>query len=215
MREQQGYDNSFCKEAVQISYMPYLMRKKYFLLSLVVFFSASIFAQPTATDKDSANKKPPPPKDRNMFGLYIPRGLKVNSVGIEDGYIFYPVPNSSLIYLLNRKGELVHQWKGNYTVFQAYLQDDGSVIQGAQDPDYPTFGCCGPYGRIQKISWEGKMLWDFEYANEDHIAHHDFTVMPNGHILAIAYETMTYDKAMALGRSPEKTPKAGPWSCAA
>ena len=31
--------------------------------------------------------------------------------------------------------------------------------------------------------------------------------MPNGHILAIAYEAKTYDEAIAMGRKPEKTPK--------
>ena len=78
----------------------------------------------------------------------------------------------------------------NYGVFNAYLQDDGSLIQGAFDPDFPVFGFGGPYGRIQKISWDSKIFWDFEYANEQQIVHHDFTVMPNGHILAIAYEAI-------------------------
>jgi hypothetical protein len=35
--------------------------------------------------------------------------------------------------------------------------------------------------------------------------------MPNGHILAIAYEAKSYDQAIAMGRKPEKTPKDGPW----
>ena len=150
-------------------------------------------------DKDSANKKATP-KPRNMFGIGVPRGLTMSSEGLADGYVLFAVPNSPFIYLINRKGEVVHQWKSNYGVFEAYLQDDGSLIQAADDPDYPVFGCCGPYGRIQKITWDGKILWDYEYANEQHIVHHDFTVMPNGHILAIAYEVMPYDKAIAIGK---------------
>lgn len=183
------------------------MKKKIFIIQLLICITIVSFSQA----KDSAAQKTPAPKDRNMFGLYIPRGLKINSEGLADGYIMFAVPNSALMYLLNRRGEVVHQWKGNYGVFGGSLMDDGSLVQGAADPDFPVFGCCGPYGRIQKISWDGKMLWDFEYANEEHILHHDFTVMPNGHILAIAYETMPYNKAIALGRQPEKTPKSGPW----
>ncbi|MEJ7684599.1 MAG: arylsulfotransferase family protein [Segetibacter sp.] len=89
--------------------------------------------------------------------------------------------------------------------------DDGSLVQSAEDPDYPVFGFGGPYGRIQKINWDSKMLWDFEYANEEHIVHHDFTVLPNGNVLAIAYETKSYNDAIAKGRKPEMIPKSGPW----
>ena len=146
-----------------------------------------------------------------MFGLHIPRGLKVNTPGIADGYIIFAVPNSPYVYLLNRRGEVVHQWKGSYGAFNAYLQNDGSVMLGEFDPDFPTFGFGGPYGRLQKISWDNKVLWDFELANDTEIIHHDFNVMPNGHILAIAYEAKSYDQAIAMGRKPEKTPKDGPW----
>lgn len=187
------------------------MKKSFLLLQLLLCIAIVLFSQPNTNSKDTV-KKAPAAKDRNMFGLYIPRGLKINSDGLADGYILFSVPNSALLYLLNRRGEVVHQWKGNYGVTHAYMMDDGSLFQGAMDPDFPVFGCCGPYGRIQRISWDGKMMWDFEYANEDHIVHHDFTVMPNGHILAIAYETMSYDKAIALGRKKEMIPKSGPWS---
>lgn len=186
------------------------MKKTCIFLFLLINVSTGIFCQPNTND--SSGKKPPAPKGRDMFGYNIPRGLKINSPGLADGYIMFAVPNSPFIYLINRRGDVVHEWKSNYSLFEAYLQDDGSLIQAAEDPDFPVFGCCGPYGRIQKISWDGKILWDYEYANEQHIVHHDFTVMPNGHILAIAYEVMPYDKAIAMGRKAELTPKSGPWT---
>ncbi len=157
--------------------------------------------------KDDAKGK----KDRNMFGLHIPRGLRINSDSLADGYIMFAVPNSPLMYLINRKGEVVHEWKGNYGSMHAYLMDDGSVVQSAIDPDFPTFGFGGPFGRIQKITWDGKMVWDFEYANEIEMVHHDFTVLPNGNVLALAYEVKSYDDAIAKGRKPELIPKSGPW----
>jgi len=148
-----------------------------------------------------------------MFGHRIPRGLTKTSEGLAEGYIMFTVPNSPMSYLVNRKGEVVHQWKGNYSVDTSvgYLLDDGSLIQCAVDPDYPVFGHGGPYGRIQKITWDSKMLWDFEYANEKEIVHHDIAVLPNGNILAIAYELTSYDEAIALGRKPDMVPKDGPW----
>ena len=146
-----------------------------------------------------------------MFGMRIPRGLTLTSKGLADGYIMFAVPNSPSMYLINRKGEVVHEWKGNYGVFAAYLNDDGSIVGSALDPDFPVFGFGGPFGRIQKITWDNKMLWNYEYANEEHIVHHDFTVMPNGNILALAYEAKSYDEALAKGRKPELIPKSGPW----
>lgn len=146
-----------------------------------------------------------------MFGHRIPRGLRVSTEGIADGYILFPARNSSSFYLINRKGEVVHEWKGNYTVMGAYLLDDGSLVQNVEDPDFPVFAGGGETGRIQKISWEGKILWDFEYATDQYHAHHDFHVMPNGNILAIAWEAKTAEEALAAGRNPVFIPKAGVW----
>lgn len=163
-------------------------------------------------DKAGApNAKSTAGEDRNMFGHRIPRGLTINTEGLTEGYIMFAVPNSASMYLINRKGEVVHEWKGNYPVLGAYLCEDGSLVQNAADPDFPVFAGGGESGRIQKISWEGKILWDFEYANEESHAHHDFTIMPSGNILTIAWEAKTPEEVLAAGRKPELTPKAGLW----
>jgi len=146
-----------------------------------------------------------------MFGQGIPRGLTITSDGLAEGYVLFAVPNSASVYLINRKGEVVHEWKGNYGVLNAYLQDDGSLVQNASDPDFPVFAAGGECGRLQKITWDSKILWDFEYADEHAHVHHDFNVMPNGHILAIAWEAKTAQEVLAAGRNPKLIPKAGLW----
>ena len=80
--------------------------------------SVSVWAQSQVTTDTSA-KKAAPPKDRNMFGLHIPRGLKVNSEGLANGYVIFAVPNSPYVYLINRRGDVVHQWKAGYGAFNA------------------------------------------------------------------------------------------------
>jgi hypothetical protein len=185
------------------------MKKISLLLYVFMWFSVMSYGQ--VANKDTTSKKAAPPKDRNMFGLHIKRGLTVTSDGLADGYVLFAVPNSASFYLINRKGEVVHEWKGNYGVLGGYLQDDGSLIQTAVDPDFPVFAGGGEAGRLQKISWDGKILWDFEYANEQHLHHHDFTVMPNGHILAIAWEAKTPEQVLAAGRKSNMIPKAGLW----
>jgi len=187
------------------------MKNTFLLLHLFVCISVVSFSQVNVNNKDTSNKKAPAPRDRNMFGQGIQRGLTITSDGLTDGYVMFVVPNSASVYLINRKGEVVHQWKGNYGVLGAYLQDDGSLFQNAVDPDFPVYAGGGETGRLQKISWHSKMLWDFEYANEESHAHHDFAVMPNGHILALAWETKTAIEVLAAGRKPNMIPKAGLW----
>jgi hypothetical protein len=189
------------------------MKKTHLLLPLFLCFSIVSLSQVTANTKDTLNKNPPPPKDRNMFGHGIPRGLTINSDGLSEGYVMFAVPNSGSVYLVNRKGEVVHEWKGQYggMATSAYLQNDGSIIQNAVDPDFPVFAGGGEAGRLQKITWNNKTVWDFEYANEQFHTHHDLTVMPNGNILAIAWEARTADEVLAAGRKPKLIPKAGLW----
>ena len=184
------------------------MKESHIFLKLVI--ALLIVSSCTVKEKENKAEKK---KDRNMFGHGIPRGLTKSSEGLADGYVMFTVPNSASTYLINRKGEVVHEWKSNYNVgfLGGYLMDDGSLIQCAEDPDYPVFGHGGPFGRIQKISWNGKMMWDFEYATQKEMVHHDVAVLPNGNILAIVYELKSYDEAIAKGRKPELTPKDGPW----
>ncbi|MEO5999416.1 MAG: hypothetical protein ABIN89_21650, partial [Chitinophagaceae bacterium] len=104
------------------------MKKTCLLFLLLVFISMSSFSQDKVNNKDSSSKKVNAPKDRNMFGHGIPRGLTITSDDLAEGYVMFSIPNSALVYLINRKGEVVHQWKGNYGGPNAsvYLNDDGS-----------------------------------------------------------------------------------------
>ena len=182
------------------------MKKRYQLVCALLFMGLLFnCSDHKSEEKDNSQKS------RDLFGAYIPRGLTKTSEPLTPGYIMFPVPNAASTYLVNRKGEVVHEWKGNYAVFNQYLMEDGSLYQSAMDPDYPTFGFGGPNGRLQKVTWDSKMLWDFEYATEDEMVHHDFSILPNGNILALAYEIQTYDDAIANGRKPELIPELGPW----
>lgn len=163
-------------------------------------------------EKTDIPEEMPEEKDRNMFGIGIPRGLTINTDKALPGYVMFSITNSASTYLINRKGEVVHEWKSNYPAGgNPYLQNDGSIIGHAYDLDFPVFAGGGEAGRIQKINWEGKMLWDFEYADEQSHTHHDIAVMPNGNILAIAWEARTYEEVLAAGRKPNLIPKAGLW----
>lgn len=177
----------------------------------------SLLVQCKSDQIDTMDPAPEAPQDRNMFGLHIPRGLTKTSEGLAPGFVMFAVPNSSSFYLINRNGQVVHEWKGKSrpvvygAVAGAYLDPDGSIIQNSYDLDFPVFAGGGEAGRLQKISWDGKILWDFEYATEQYHHHHDMAVMPNGNILAIAWEAKTAEECIEAGRDPDQTPRAGLW----
>ncbi len=184
-----------------------LPKHAFYLLTLGFLIACT----PSTTEETVAEKPEADNEDRNMFGIGIPRGLTKTSDNLAPGYLMFCVTNSASTYLVNREGQVVHEWKGNYGVMGGYLNDDGSLFQNVADVDFPVFAGGGESGRLQKISWDSKILWDFEYATEDYHSHHDFAVKPNGNILTIAWEAKTYEEALAAGRKPEMTPKAGIW----
>ena len=69
----------------------------------------------------------------------------------------------------------------------------------------------GQGGRIQEFTWDGELVWDYLFASEDHLTHHDVEVLPNGNILAIAWEAKSLDAVQELGYRPDMTPEAGLW----
>ncbi|MEJ2133585.1 MAG: aryl-sulfate sulfotransferase, partial [Gammaproteobacteria bacterium] len=92
-----------------------------------------------------------------------------------------------------------------------YLLDNGHLIRGAREPEVPAFWGGGQGGRIQELTWDGEIVWDYLLASEEHLLHHDFEVLPNGNVLAIAWEKRTPEEARRAGRKPDRTPEGGLW----
>jgi len=140
------------------------------------------------------------------------RGLIVNTDKAAPGFVLYAPFDSHLTYLLNKEGAVVHTWESEYAPGGGlYLLENGNLLLSAREPNPPVFKGGGQAGRIQEISWDGELLWDFKYANEDHLNHHDIEPLPNGNVLAVAWESKTAQEANEVGRRPDLIPKAGVW----
>jgi hypothetical protein len=121
------------------------------------------------------------------------------------GYTLFSPIHSKTVYLIDHDGKVVHTWDTNYLPGNAaYLLDDGTLLRTAYPGpgSNPTFPAGGAGGRVQRIAWNGTVLWDFTYSNATHLLHHDVKVMPNGHILMIAWEYKSAAEAIAAGRNP-------------
>jgi hypothetical protein len=148
---------------------------------------------------------------RSITGMLAQRGLVKNSENAFQSYILFNPSASTSTYLMDKKGNIVHEWKSDLNSMQAYLKPNGNIVKMERDPDFPTFAAGGQSGRIREYTWDGEMVWDFRYVNEKYLNHHDIALMPNGNILAISYDAKTQEECLAAGRDPEHVNSAGLW----
>ncbi|MGL4595976.1 MAG: aryl-sulfate sulfotransferase, partial [Bacteroidia bacterium] len=57
----------------------------------------------------------------------------------------------------------------------------------------------GMSGRVQKVDYNGNLLWDFTYSTATYCAHHDVCALPNGNVLMIVYELKSAADATQAG----------------
>ncbi|MBT8270246.1 MAG: aryl-sulfate sulfotransferase, partial [Bacteroidia bacterium] len=189
------------------------MKKSIILLLLPLFlFNLSCKKEPEEQPAEPIAVKEWKPEDtRSITGVNAERGLINKTDKATDGYIMFQPSASTKTVLINLDGEVVHEWGHDLNSMQAYLLDNGHLLSLQRDIDFPTFAAGGQAGRIREYDWDGNMLWDFEYATETELIHHDIEPLPNGNILAISFEVIPFEDAVAAGRDPEHTAKAGIW----
>jgi hypothetical protein len=122
--------------------------------------------------------------------------------GAEPGYVLFAPNPSDTTYLIDKCGKKLHTWKSNYPPGLAvYLLDDGTLLR-CGSTDNNNFQGGGSGGIIEKFDWDGNVLWSYEISDNTQCQHHDAIQLPNGNILAIAWETRTKTEATAEGRNP-------------
>lgn len=149
----------------------------------------------------------------NLVGRFV----KIISVFINDeesfkGYTLFSPLYYFTTYLINNNGEIVNKWKSNYIQsLKCYLLENGNLLRSCLPRINPYILGGGMTGRIEMFNWDGDLVWEFEYSNNQHCLNHGFEVLPNGNILMIAWETKTYAEAIAQGRNPFTIPAGVLW----
>jgi hypothetical protein len=131
-------------------------------------------------------------------------GLKLLKPGACDGYTLLAPPTSSEVYLIDMLGREVHRWETEHKRgLVTYLLPNGDLLRAINVANYAKhFPRDGKSGMIQKIDWDGNVLWSFNFYNENHLSHHDIEPMPNGNVLLIAWDRKTETQAIEVGRDP-------------
>lgn len=153
------------------------------------------------------------------FSLYGQNTVGLLSYDINQAYQGYTLifpHNQASTFLLNNCGEVVHSWTGDTDMRPgntAYLRPNGDLYRAVRSSSVTGDAIwAGGGGAVLEIrSWENDLLWSYELNNDTARLHHDFTVLPNGNIVAIAWELKTNEEAIAAGRDPAKLNQENLW----
>lgn len=145
-------------------------------------------------------------------------GTTQASLEMQDGYnLIYP-HNQPLTYLLNNCGEVMKTWgslddatrPGN----TAYLQENGDLIRTYRPASFAgdPIWAGGGGASVERRTWNNEIVWSYTLNNAEARLHHDIAVLPNGNVLAIAWDLMDSTECIAAGRNPELLPGGEVWS---
>lgn len=133
------------------------------------------------------------------------RGLVLKTEAASPGFTLIAPFGGQSTFLIDLDGNVVHEWTTDRNPSQAaYLLPDGCLIRTykVQNEVFNVVG--GPAGGLQKFSWDGELLWDYQVSSDLLMSHHDIEPMPNGNVLVVAWELKTKEQCLAAGRDPEK-----------
>ena len=135
-----------------------------------------------------------------------PAAGQVRTVGIfqhDDGgfggYTLVAPLTYPSTYLINEYGEMVNRWDHDFLVgTTVHLLKNGNLLRASAAPDsWVAQG--GQGGRLEEIAWDGTVLWQYELVSPKIMLHHDVVAMPNGNVLATAWERMNVAELAAVG----------------
>jgi hypothetical protein len=137
-------------------------------------------------------------------------GLLLNDLRAFQGYTLIAPMSSNTTYLIDMQGRVVQKWESDCNpAVSAYLLENGHLLRpGALKTQSFGFGP-GAGGRVQEFTWGGERVWDYTFASEKRLPHHDVTRLPNGNVLMIVWEKKTSEEAIAAGRRTDLVSSVG------
>ncbi len=130
-----------------------------------------------------------------------------------DGYTLYSPINSVHTYLIDNCGNVVNTWESDRSPgLTSYLMPNGNLVRTRRENNTTVFFAGGVSGAIEIFTWEGERIWEFFLSDEQNVLHHDISVLPNGNILALAYDLVPLEEILSLGRMPSLAPEGGLWA---
>ncbi|MFK7814650.1 MAG: aryl-sulfate sulfotransferase [Maribacter sp.] len=154
----------------------------------------------TSCSNEKESEDDPP---MNTITFPFKEGLEVFDGGkVYDGLILVNDASANSVYLMDKTTEIVYDWNlnGKRLGNDAFLLDDGRLLAMFEDEN-PQISLGGFGGLLSLLDKDGNTEWSYEYSNENHIAHHDAKMLPNGNILFLSWEKKSSEEASQIGYS--------------
>lgn len=141
---------------------------------------------------------------RRICGFLITAGILLSSIVSAQqwgDYTLYSTMNGTTTYLIDTNGTNFHTWShttATKTGYSSYLLPGGTLLRSVSRSGNSFSG--GPIcGQVQKVDYNGNVIWDYVYSTQQYCTHHDICPMPNGNVLLIAYERKSASEVSAAG----------------
>ena len=139
------------------------------------------------------------PRSDDLGAIRRQVGLIKNTSEAWPGYTLFAPKHFLYTYLMTNDGQVVNTWTSRYEPGESvYLLPNGNLLHCCFTKN-GGFTRGGEGGRIEEYDWDGKLVWEFDYASDTYLAHHDIAILPNGNILALAVEKKSYQECLAAG----------------
>ncbi|MBM4054827.1 MAG: aryl sulfotransferase [Planctomycetes bacterium] len=131
------------------------------------------------------------------------------------GYALYaPIAGSGVVYLVNIRGEVVHQWNLPYPPgLYGYLLPNGNLFYMGKTLDDETWDLWPDWyaikgGVLMEVDWNGNVVWEYK----DPYQHHDARRTSTGGALYLAIEQVPEDIAGLVKGGVEDTDSNVMWA---
>ncbi len=130
--------------------------------------------------------------------------LSVLSIAQQwNGLTLIAVKGAYSVGVCDTNGVMVKTWtftpaQGSNS-YPSYMTQGGFIWRTITTTSSVTPQNGGMTGRIQKMDYAGNILWDWTFNSPQGVLHHDICIMPNGNVLATAYDVRFSVDIVAAG----------------
>lgn len=162
--------------------------------------------------------KPPPGQKRDdmappvagMLSIGADRPMvETDPSRVAPGYTLIETFTEKDSFLINNDHEIVATLANRHPPGLTEILPNGHrvVVSNRYSKRFADAG--GYTGCLEEYDENGTLLWQLNLAADDYIAHHDFSILPNGNILSITWESVSADLVISQGRDPDTVPESG------
>ena len=125
-------------------------------------------------------------------------------------YTLYAPKNTNRAYLVDTATSPVTYKTWTFSsqdrnAYSTYLIPGDTLVRTVEYKVNGSPGNGGITGKIQKVTWDRTVAWEYTYSSTTYQMHHDICPMPNGNVIFIAIETKSATQATQAGASSSAT----------